>query len=97
MLGTGIHRSRVKKLLKLIESAFLPNMVGICNFYPQISFICGALLINMSRYSTRQPESLLSANGWVVRHAMLEKITERLRNGQLVRVDESSGVVEILE
>ena len=27
----------------------------------------------------------------------LEKITERLKNGQLVRVDGSSGVVEILE
>ena len=32
-----------------------------------------------------------------IRHAMLEKTTERLRNGQLVRVDGSSGVVEILE
>lgn len=98
-VSPGTYEGRVRIVHSPAESQLRPGEILVCHgtdpAWTPLFLSAGALLMEVGGLMTHG--SVVAREYGIAAIVGIEKVTERLMTGQLVRIDGSSGVVEILE
>lgn len=98
-VSPGSYEGRVRIVHSPTESQLRPGEILVCHgtdpAWTPLFLSAGALLMEVGGLMTHG--SVVAREYGIAAIVGIEKVTERLTTGQLVRIDGSSGVVEILE
>jgi phosphohistidine swiveling domain-containing protein len=98
-VSPGTYEGRVRIVHNPTESQLRPGEILVCHgtdpSWTPLFLSAGALLMEVGGLMTHG--SVVAREYGIPAIVGMEKITERLTTGQLVRIDGSSGVVEIIE
>ena len=98
-VSPGTYEGHVRIVHSPTESQLRPGEILVCHgtdpSWTPLFLSAGALLMEVGGLMTHG--SVVAREYGIAAIVGIEKVTERLTTGQLVRIDGSSGVVEILE
>lgn len=98
-VSPGTYEGRVRIVHSPTESKLRPGEILVCHgtdpAWTPLFLSAGALLMEVGGLMTHG--SVVAREYGIAAIVGIEKVTERLTTGQLVRIDGSSGVVEILQ